>query len=418
MPKTARLLALMVCLGLALASAGCDTGDKPLAGRVVDDAISVQVPPIAMPSPDLSAGFGSAPEPMGSSSSRPSTAAAITGLGTRAVVATVPVSTGQRVARGDVIAILDSAALDAHLAATKAAARTAASQVLVLDTRLDDLAEARADLNDARSSALAAVSQLTRTRSELVSQRAKLRGLLAQLEHMKPPGQMPPGAGPPGTVPTGTVPPGGNTRPPALPDPAELRAGIAKLDSGIARIDAGLAKANSGLSRLADASSTLADARETLVDLRELARISASAAQIPVRLAGVWRSLAVLRAPEDGVITSVVATGAVLAPGATVAEIDPESTPLVSVWMAPDRAIALERRLREPGAITALASADWSAGASTSGTVARVGPRAEYPPTSLATQDVHLARAVEVTLEFPDPAFDLPTGAPVDIRIP
>jgi hypothetical protein len=53
--------------------------------------------------------------------------------------------------------------------------------------------------------------------------------------------------------------------------------------------------------------------------------------------------------------------------------------------------------------------------------VTLVGDRADYPPTSFATDEVHLTRAVPVRLTLTglvgQPRPSLPPGAPVDIEM-
>ena len=44
----------------------------------------------------------------------------------------------------------------------------------------------------------------------------------------------------------------------------------------------------------------------------------------------------------------------------------------------------------------------------------RIGTRADYPPTSVATEEIHLTRAVEVQLTATD---QLPAGMPVELTI-
>ena len=80
----------------------------------------------------------------------------------------------------------------------------------------------------------------------------------------------------------------------------------------------------------------------------------------------------------------------------------------VTAWLAPDAAARLC-----PGA-TGTVRTDW--GATHSVTVARVGVRADYPPTAQATDDVHLTRAVSVTVTL-DSGETLPPGAPVDLTL-
>ncbi len=430
MHRHAKLIALVVGVCMTVGGMGCAPRIEALSGRVEERSIAVQVPLVPWPVPDLDAGFGEDAPPTGTGASadaapasRTSALAAITAIGTWSRLASVCVDVGDVVKEGDVVATLDTAALDADIVAARMNARVAAAQVRVLGDRLSELADARADLDDARASAKEAKAQLLATRDDLISQRTNLVRLLETLEKM-PPGTLPPGGPPSGTnPPTGVTPTGApvpgtppGPGPGAPPSIAELRAGIAKIDAALARIDEGLARARRGLARLARARFTVADARASLTELRELARIAADAAKVFVRVAALHRSVAVVRAPASGVVVDAARSGDVLAAGATLALIEPTGPPRVSVWVTPAVADGLAARLRRD-AITADARTDWSGARTAGGRVVHIGTRAQFPPTSFATREVHLSRAVEVTLEFPDPPFALPAGAPVDVTI-
>jgi multidrug resistance efflux pump len=176
------------------------------------------------------------------------------------------------------------------------------------------------------------------------------------------------------------------------------------------QIDAGIAKAQSGLGRLSTASAKLSDARTQLRDVRSLARIAAGASAVGVDLARYQRSLAEVTSPVEGVVVSVVSEGDVVAPGATIAEIRRTGPAKVDAWLAPGDLPAVS--------IGAKASigADWTRNTAR-GEVTRIGGRADYPPTSSATKEVHLTRAIpiEITLDPGQPT--LPPGTPVDVSI-
>ena len=147
-----------------------------------------------------------------------------------------------------------------------------------------------------------------------------------------------------------------------------------------------------------------------------LARVSVDAAKVGVRLAEYQRELAVLRSPVDGTVVSVASVGDVLAPGATVAEVRRSGPPRVITWLAPEELGAVKI-----GTATEV-RADWfPAGRVASpirGRVTRIGTRAEYPPTSFATSEIHLTRAIRVETTLSDTAEQpaLPPGTPVDVR--
>ncbi len=408
-----RTYLLAALLALAVSVSGCSADDS-LSGRVVDDVTVVQAPSLPVPQVDLNAGFAGA-QPSGAPSARSgqTTIQAITGVGSVARIVSVNVETGDAVRAGQVVATFDSAALDASLAAARAAHASARAQLPVLDEALDKVDSGKATLASTRAQVADAIAKLTATRAQLVAKRAQVAALLAKLQQMG-------GALPPGGVPT--MPPGGvlptGTPPPVPPNPAQLRAALAQLDAGIAKIDAGLAKARSGLGTLSSARAKLSDARAQLLDVRELARIAADASSIGVAVATYQRSLAVVRAPVSGRVVSAVRVGDVLAPGASVVRIRGEGPARVSLWLTPEQARALEQRRASSGQpVRVTVSGDWAPGEAQA-TVTRIGVRAEYPPTSFATREVHLTRAipVEVTV-VADDDYPLPPGAPVDVRI-
>lgn len=408
-----RTYLLAALLALAVGVSGC-AADDALSGRVVDDLTVVQAPSLPVPPVDLNSGFAGA-QPIGASSTRSgqTTIQAITGLGSAARIVSVNVEPGDEVRAGQAVATFDAAALDASLDAARAAHASARAQLPVLDEALDKVDSGKATLASTRAQITDAIAKLTTTRAQLVAKRAQVAALLAKLQQMG--GALPPGGVP--TMPPGGTPPTG-TPPPVPPNPAQLRAALAQLDAGIAKIDAGLAKARSGLGTLSSARAKLSDARAQLLDVRELARIAADASSIGVAVATYQRSLAVVRAPVSGRVVSAVRAGEVLAPGASVVRIREAGPARVSLWLTPEQARALEQRLASSGQpVRVTVSGDWAPDEAQA-TVTRIGVRAEYPPTSFATREVHLTRAipVEVTV-VADDDYPLPPGAPVDVRI-
>lgn len=417
-----RAVAALV-IGGCIALSGCaPAGTVELTGSVDDDVVAVQAPSVPVPSPDLEAGFGGGAAlgagGAGASGGTPAarattpTAARITGLGSFARVAEVKVQAGDVVVANQVIVVVDTELLDANVRAARAAQRTAQAQVPVVSAALDELASTRADIASTRSTVTDTIAQLLATRARLVEQLSTLQATLRRIEGL-PPGGLPgigvPPVLPPGVTPTST--PGGGGLPPGgLPDPAKLRAGIAQLEATITKIDAGVAKARTGLGKLSSASAKVSDARAQLRHVRTLARIAASASGVGVDLAKYQRSLAEVRTPIGGVVISVVSAGDVVAPGATLAEIRRVGRTNVSAWLAPadlaevsvgDTAFVTSDSVEEP----------------VRGTVTRIAGRADYPPTSSATREVHLTRAVPVEITVNAGEAALPPGTPVDISI-
>ena len=301
-----------------MALAGCSVGPTELAGRVVDDTVTLQVPAVSMPSVNLDAGFAQTAGPGATTPQRSTvaTAVAFTGIGSVSRVTSVAVRAGDGINAGDEVARLDARALDANVALAKAGLTTARAQVGLLNEALDTVASNRDTLAAKRAQVDSAAAKLASTRAQLATQLASLKALLAKIEALGAGGGRPP-LPPGGTTPTGSVPPPGSlppgTPPPgSLPDPAKLRAGIAKLTAALAKIDAGLAQVSSGRAQLSSASAKLSDARRQLRDLRRLARVAVDAAEIGVQVAEYQRELAVLRSPVDGTVVSVARVGDVL----------------------------------------------------------------------------------------------------------
>ena len=174
---------------------------------------------------------------------------------------------------------------------------------------------------------------------------------------------------------------------------------------------------STGRATLSSADAKLDDANTQLKDLRELSRVGVDAAEVAVELAEYQRELAVVHSPATGTVVSIASVGDVLSPGATVAVVRVPGAPRVTTWIAPERLQDISVGSR------AEVAADWFPGAPGSskpvpGRVTLVGTRAEYPPTSFATSDIHMTRAIRVEITLSDAADQpaLPPGAPVDVR--
>jgi len=391
-------IAHLTVIALAcVALAGCTRGAGVYAGRVVDDAVTVQAPALAVPAADLNAGFAGAQGAAGgmaasaasgaSARSAVGTIAATTGIGSVARVARVAVRPGDVVTAGQELAAFETGVLSANVTLSKAAQASARAQVPVIDSAIDTARSANAKLSTTRTTVRNAIAKLTATRAQLADKLATLRALAAALPRS-------------GGRPTAGV-----------PSPAQLRATIAQLEAGIAKIDAGLARARAGLARLSAARGTLADARVQLRDLRDLVSLAADASALGVRASEYQRSLATVSAPADGVVVRVASIGDVLAPGATVAVIRRARDERVTTWIAPAELASVHV------GDTVRVGVDWATG-TRPGRVSVIGARADYPPTSYPTKDVHLTRAVliEIVMDGDARAFKLPPGAPVDVE--
>lgn len=436
--------------------AGCATTEDGLrvGGRVEDRTDTVSAPALLAVAPDPNAGF----TPTAGTPQAPTPIAA--------VLVTDAAPLGTRVKRGDAVAHVDSAVQDAALAAAQADAELAARRVDLLDSSAADVRDQRKDLRAKRRDLVTAIDTLTTTRPDLVKTRADLLAQQVQLNATLPTlaaqrVEVAQGVATltasrdqlRATIATlcaqrGTL--------AAAPDSPEKVAGLAQLDAalaqaragllqvttayeqaaaGLAQLDAGIATATAGAQQLAaglvqvtqgigtvDANLTtartglgtiddgldqLADAESALVDAAELARVTSRASIVGLGRAEQQQSLTTLVAPADGVVVRTSLPGDVVAPGAPVVVVRPDAAASVTAWVAPD---AAARLCVGDGATVAT---DW--GTTHRATVARVGVRAEYPPTAQATDEIHLTRAVAVTVTLDTDA--LPPGAPVDLTL-
>lgn len=401
--------------GLCLVLAGCaaPAAGIEVTGTVDDLTAVVVVPSLAVPAVSLDAGFGTTSGPhnpvTGRTATAASTVAASFGLGTRARLSDVVVREGDTVQAGQAVATTDTATHRAALAAAKADAAAAAAQVDVLAAAIDTTYDKEADVRDARDKVTDAIETIRDTRAKLLRTRKTLTRALPQLEAALAQVEAMISAYPP-------VPPPGY---PSLAElqakAAQLRAQRAKVKAGLKqirqalpRLAAGLKKAKAGLARIDDGLADLGDARGTLRDLRELAQLQARSMTVPIDLVRTQLALAELTSPVAGVVVSVASAGDVLAPGATVVVVRETGPSTVTAWLSPAQLAGV--CLGDPARITG----DWMAGEGLDATLTRIGTRADYPPTSVATDEVHLTRAVEVVLTA---SGQLPAGVPVQISL-
>lgn len=402
------LIPLTTVAVLALNLTGCTaaTNTVEAVGTVTDPVRTVAIPALTTPTVNLDAGFSQT-----STTARTANPTASTyQLGTTQLVAKVTVSEGTPVRAGQVLVTLDPTALLLQVEAAKADQAVAKAQVGVLTTAINDtytmahtVATNTTKVNNAINTLTQTLADLKKAKPQLRQARADLATKLAQAETLL--AHYPPVA------------------PPGVPGKDELKASIAKLKAAITAVDAqlaqiakaepqlstGLTKARAGLVKLKTAAAKISDARQQLRDLRKLSEIAANTSGIGVELATVQRRLAILTAPVDGVVTWLAGAGARLAPGATVVKIRQTGPSKVTAWLSPNQLakVCLNDSARLAG--------DWmSAGQTVAAQLTRISPTADFPPSSTATGETHLTRAVQV--EFTATA-ELPAGVPVVISI-
>lgn len=411
----------------AILLSGCTPDDTHHASGSVDvHTAAVAAPALLSVAPDPDAGFSpTAAEP------RPGAAVVA------AVRVTDAVALGTRVRAGEAVAHVDATAQDAALAAARADADLAAARVTLLESQAAELADRRAEARSKRADVLDAIDALTAkrpelvtTRDDLVARRAEVRATIASLTAQQaeaqaarsqlaarrdtaaqlPDSPQRQAAMAPLEAALAQADAGlgqldaGLTR--ARQGATRLQAGINQVVSGLATLDTNLATARDGLARLDDALAELADAARAVDDAHTLAVIAVTSAGHAVARAEQQASLATLVAPAGGVVVATTPPGTALAPGAPVVTIRPDTVASVTAWLGPDAAAGLC-----PGQPVTVTT---DGGATLAATVDHLGVATDYPPTTQATDDVHLTRAVAVTLTL-DPAAAPPPGAPVDL---
>ncbi|MCC6496974.1 MAG: HlyD family efflux transporter periplasmic adaptor subunit, partial [Propionibacteriaceae bacterium] len=306
---------------------------------------------------------------------------------------------------GQSLATLDTSAHKAQLAAAKADAAVAAAQVGLLGDAIDTTYDKQSDVEDAKAEVSDAIDKLHDGRRQLLRARATIRKNLplarqglAQVEAA-----------------IAGIPPG-------VPVPEELlakqqeltaaikgmKAGLRKIAATLPKLSRGLRKATAGLRKLEDALADISEARGTLRDLKELAALRAEAMQVPIDVVRVQLGLAVLTSPVDGVVVAAASPGAVLAPGATAVSIRETGASRVTAWLSAGQLARVCKG--DPASVTG----DWLPAGGVAARLTHLGTRADYPPTSVATEEVHLTRAVEVELTATE---QLPAGMPVELNI-
>lgn len=405
-----RLALAGLAAGLAIVLSGCADGSAlVVSGTVKDTLTTVAAPNLGVPAVNLDAGFptvtGVTSPVTGRTPNLASTVATTFGLGSLVRIGQVLVVEGSYVHAGQTVAIADTSTQRAQLAAAKADAAVAAAQVGLLADAIDTTYDKQADVEDARTKVRDAMAKvrtgiatvkkgIAQGRKKLAQARQALAGVDAQIAAL-----------PPGTP----VPPPLQTAHDNLV--AGIKAGTAglkKADKILHTLRAGLKKAKSGLRKIEDGLANIADARGNLRDLKHLATLQATAMKVPVSLVRTQLSLAELTAPVDGVVVSVAGPGDMLAAGAAVVTIRETGPSVVSAWLSPAQ---LPRVCSgDPATVTG----DWMPGVGIRATVTRIGTDADYPPTSVPTDEVHLTRAVQVELTTTE---QLPAGVPVEISI-
>lgn len=432
--------------------AGCTPApeDLTVTGTVKDTTQTVEMPSIAVPLVSLDAGFadltGSRNPVTGRTGTLNGTVATDYGLGSTVQIQQLLVEEGDSVTAGDVVAKLDQRPLRAELRIAKANVAAAASQVAVLVAAIDTTYDKQADISDAKAEVRDAIAKLTRTRAKLAKTKAKLAAALPKVRSGQ--AKLRAGLGQLNAalrqVDTGlaqvndaiaAIPEGVPVPPELTAKQAELKAakakliakrrvlrqkqrqvaavarklntGLRKINTALPKIDTGLRKARKALVKLNEIEGNIIEARTTLQGLREVAELQTDAMRYSPDLVRAELELTELTAPVSGVVVSAANTGDNLAPGATVVTLRESAPSEVTVWLSPSQLSQVcegdQAQLRT----------DWNDTVSPA-TLARIGTQQQYPPTYVATDEVHLTRAIEVSFTTDT---ELPAGAPVELTI-
>lgn len=387
----ARRIAVLLLVAASLS--GCASPSKlprsselEVSGTVRDEVVVVRAPYLQPPALDPGAGLeatpAAAPAAAGgrvTSSSQPTLSA---------MLASTEVSAGARVGAGDVLARLDDRALALGVEIARTAAARSHAEIDVLDARLGDLADTADELARERADLVRAISEGRRARATLVANIVELERALST----PPPGGTPP------------APPAGSKG----PDPRAL---LAQLKDRLAKVDAGLAQARAGLAKLDSGAADLEDARAAVRGGRTVLREAAKAADASVRVAEARRAQSVLVAPYDGVVIWIAEPGTTLMANAPAVLMRRGGSAVVDAYLTAEDVSAVRLGAR------ADVSADWLESGRFPGRVTDIRPVAEYPPTSLPTEEIHMTRAFRVSVTLDDPEVALPAGTPVDLII-
>ena len=446
--------AVAALVALVLAASGCSRGtsaDIAVAGDTRVDLVTIAAPRLSVPAVDITLGIAKSQTPTATAArAKAAAAAAAASASSRSPVVAgfltrVTVRAGDRVKKGQVLAVFDDRLLRLGTQNARAAYRRATGLAGTLRANADTLRDTRDTAVSAGSQGLAtgaaalakaiaglktnlakvratiaslqpAVTKLQQAIPALEKARAQVRAALTQAEQAAKSPNPPPGiqqtiaklkaqlaalesqlaglraklAGLKGAL----VQLRKAEAALVAGIPKATAAGAAALAKGQAQLDAAIAKIDTGIQALDNGSETL--------------RLAAGAQAAGVTMADSALAQATLRAPVNGVVVSAMAGGQVALVGAPVVVIRPDTATLVDTYVAPE----------DIGRVKVGDAADVSMDSvrgMLKGTVQTVWPDQVFPPTNYPTQIVHLSRVVRVTVSVPDE--ELPLGIPADVVI-
>jgi len=387
-----RGLAVALSLSLSCAAlsllAGCSNEQATtldLTGRVVSETIALPAPILTVPAPDLEAGFettGAVAADAKDNAASAGTTRPNSSATTWIRVASVNTGLGQTVKEGEVIATVETATLDAALAAAKADEQLAQATVKLIDDK-------SGTLTTTASEVASKTAELSKTITDLTLQRADLQVKLSAAE-----------AAAASITTTTTIPPGQT-------DP---RVQVKLLEAAIAKIDAALEKAQQGLIDLATAQTDLATAQSAIQYTRDAAAAVAEGYAVATSIAQTQLERAQVVAPLDAVVVAIANPGEVLAGGAPIVVLRPSKASTIETFVTDEGRQALTVGVQVGALIDSQPARGYT------GRVSAIGNEYGYVPTWFSTKVIHLTRGFRVEIEL-DQGQTLPAGTPVDVSI-
>lgn len=390
----ATALACALALSALLPVTGCSRDGATtvdITGRVVDETVALPAPVIAVPAPDIEAGFDTSAPTTASAGANDAPASGAAGAGAQGAgssaggwvrVGALSANVGDTVSTGQVLATMDTAALGAALEAAKADEKLAQANVKLVDDRAGTLTLTASEI-------ASKTVELNKTITDLTLQRAELQ---IKLNAAK--------AAAGSLTPTSTIPPGQT-------DPRVL---VKQLEAALAKVDAALEKARQGVTDLATAQTDVNTAQSTVRYVRDAASAIAEGYAAAADLARAQYDRAQITAPFDAEVVSIAQPGAVLAGGAPVVVLRRSSAGRIETFVTDETRPALA-----VGAQVAVFS-DSQPSRGYTGRISAIGNEYGFVPTYFATKVIHLTRGFRVEIEL-DQGQTLPAGTPVDVSI-
>lgn len=437
-PRTlaAVLAAVLVVPALAAcASASATPGDTiAVSGQTRAEFVTVGAAPLTLTGYDPTIGIAKAQTPTALAARRTSAGRAAQAASQRAAVpagtlAHVYVRPGDRVRKGQILAVFDDRMLRLGVAYAQAGYRKAVAAAGTLHANASDLRDQRSKVYDAKALLRTQAALLAGAGGKLSGQAAQLKAQIPQLVAAKA-GLRQARAGLEAQLAEAKKQAASPTPPPGIQGKiAGLKAAIAGVEAKLTKVEAALGQLEAAMPKLAAAQAQMAKGKAMMAAAKgkigsALSKIDDGISQLEngsdtMRIAskaqgaglGLARSAlaeATVRAPEDGTVVRALSAGQVAMTGAPIVVLRPDSGTLVDTYLEPEQAARV--KAGDPAEVTF----DSVLGVQ-HGRVAVIASDQQFPPSNYPTQIVHLSAVVKVTVALPD--RQLPLGVPVDVVI-